>query len=108
MPAIEATWTEAEQAIAKEAFQRAYDRETEALVADVKRRLATLSELDDIWNLHDYLSARRHSIDGKYDYRYSILLFVFSQLLKEGWLGLTDLEGLEPEKLKKVSALARM
>lgn len=75
---------------------------------DVKDKINHISDLEDLWRLHDYLSARRHDIDGKYDYRYSVLIFVFSQLVREGWLSLADLEGLEPAKQKKVAALARM
>jgi hypothetical protein len=58
--------------------------------------------------LHDFLSARRHEIDGKYDYRYSVLIFVFAGLVKEGWLNIDELEGLQKDKLTKVAALARM
>lgn len=64
--------------------------------------------MDDIWQLHDFLSARRHELDGKYDDRESGLIFVFSNLVKEGWLSLDELDGLEPAKLSKISALTRM
>ncbi|NJM74095.1 MAG: hypothetical protein HC862_30640, partial [Scytonema sp. RU_4_4] len=53
----------------------------------------------DLWRLHDFLSARRHEVEGKYDYQYSVLLFVFAGLVKEGWLHLTELEGLDKDKL---------
>jgi hypothetical protein len=108
MQATDITWSPSEQSIAKEAFDCAYARETNALIQQVNQAAASLSELDDLWKLNDYLSARRHALDGKYDYQYSFLIFLFAQLLKEGWLDLTDLAGLEKDKLAKITSLARM
>jgi hypothetical protein len=61
-----------------------------------------------MWHLHDFLSARRHEVDGKYDYRYSMLIFIFARLVKEGWLHLNELEGLDKSKIAKIAALSRM
>jgi hypothetical protein len=101
-------WSEIEEKIAQEAFKKAYEREIDALIEEVRERGSKLAELDQVWHLHDFLSARRHEIDGKYDYRYSVLIFVFARLLQEGWLDLDELKGLEPDKLTKIIALARM
>ncbi|HLO89483.1 MAG TPA: hypothetical protein VK203_31360, partial [Nostocaceae cyanobacterium] len=79
-------WSKTEEKIAEEAFRRAYEREINALIQEVREQASTLNELQDMWQLHDFLSARRHDIDGKYDYRYSVLIFVFARLVKEGWL----------------------
>jgi hypothetical protein len=108
MQVTETEWSQAEQNIAQVAFDKAYDREINALIKEINEKASVISQIEDIWGLHDYLSARRHEIDGKYDYRYSVLVFVFAQLVKEGWLLLEDLEGLEASKLKKVTALSRM
>ncbi|OAB58505.1 hypothetical protein AY600_12440 [Phormidium willei BDU 130791] len=108
MPQTDIDWTTAEKDLAQAAFKKAYHREVAALVNDVKTKVEAISGLDELWQLHDYLSARRHDIDGKYDYRDSMFLFAFSQLIKEGWLSLEELEGLHPSKQKKVAALARM
>jgi len=104
----EAEWTEVEKNIARSAFDQAYEREIEALLQQVREEVNTLVGLGDLWRLHDFLSARRHEVEGKYDYQYSGLLFVFAGLLKEGWLHLSDLEGLGRDKLTKVAALAKM
>ncbi len=104
----EAEWTDVEKNIARTAFEQAYEREIEALIQQVRAEASTLTELGDLWQLHDFLSARRHEVEGKYDYQYSGLLFVFAGLVKEGWLHLSDLEGLGRDKLSKVAALARM
>ena len=71
-------------------------------------KIGIIIELDDVWRLHDFLSTIRHEIDGKYDYRDSVLIFVLAQLLKEKWLQLNELEGLAKDKLAKIAALGRM
>jgi hypothetical protein len=101
-------WSKVEEKIAQEAFEKAYEREINALIQEVCEKARTIATLDDVWQLHDFLSARRHAIDGKYDYRYSMLIFVFAQLVKEGWLYLKELEGLEADKLTRIVALTRM
>jgi hypothetical protein len=108
MQVSEAQWTKTEKEIARSAFDRAYQREIDNLIKDVTQRSTQILEVEDIWRLHDFLSARRHEIDGKYDYRYSNLIFVFAQLVREKWLDLNELQGLEPDKLAKISALVRM
>lgn len=101
-------WTIQEQHIAEQAFNRAYAREVKALTDLVRERAKTVTSIQDIWQLHDFLSARRHEIDGKYDYNYPILMFVFANLIKDGWLALEELEGLGSDKLAKINALTRM
>ncbi len=86
----------------------AYDREISTLVQVVREKAGDIHGMDDIWQLHDFLSARRHQLDGKYDDRESALIFVFSSLVKEGWLSLDELDGLDAAKLSKISALVRM
>ena len=101
-------WSVVEKELAQKVFDRAYEREVNALIEEVREKASAITALDDMWQLHDFLSARRHQLDGKYDYRYSMLIFVFAQLLKEGWLCIEELEGLSRDKLTKVAALIRM
>lgn len=108
MHTSELQWSTEEKALAKEAIATAYSREISGLVQVVRDRSSSLNSMDDLWQLHDFLSARRHELDGKYDDRESALLFVFSSLVKEGWLSLDDLEGLDSAKLSKIAALTRM
>jgi Photoprotection regulator fluorescence recovery protein len=108
MKVNETIWSETEQQIAQNAFKAAYQRETSALITDIREHASQITELEDIWRLHDFLSARRHTIDGKYDYDQAALLFVFAGLVKEGWLKLEDLQGLDPSKLAKIAAIVRM
>jgi len=108
MQVSEAEWTETEKNVARTAFDQAYAREVKSLLKQVREEATTVVELSDLWRLHDFLSARRHEVDGKYDYQYPALVFVFAGLLKEGWLQLNDLEGLNQDKLAKITSLARM
>ncbi|MBD2311286.1 hypothetical protein H6G20_06400 [Desertifilum sp. FACHB-1129] len=108
MQASEAKWTDLEKKIARTAFDKAYKREVEALLKQVRAEAEAIAEVKDLWRLHDFLSAKRHEMEGKYDYHYSTLIFIFAGLLKEGWLQMSDLEGLDRDKLAKVAALARM
>lgn len=108
MQVNEIEWSEAEKEVAKIAFDTAYKREIKALIDEVRKQSSAIVEIDDIWRLHDFLSARRHNIDGKYDYEYSGLIFIFASLVKEGWLHLNELDGLNTNKLTKIAAISRI
>ena len=108
MQVSEAEWTDIEKKVARTAFDKAYEREIEALLRQVREQAGTIVDLNNLWQLHDFLSAKRYGIEGKYDYQYAGLLFVFAGLVKEGWLHLNELEGLDKGKLSKVAALSRM
>jgi hypothetical protein len=97
-----------EEKISKQALQKAYEREISTLMVNVRDRANSITELEDLWYLHDLLSTKRYEIDGKYAYNSSTIVFDFARLVKEGWLHLEDLQGLKPEMLSKISALARM
>ncbi|PZO39209.1 MAG: hypothetical protein DCF19_14660 [Pseudanabaena frigida] len=108
MQAINAEWTSTEEDIARRAFDIAHKREITSLIDLVRAKVNSLTEIEDIWRLHDFLSVKRHEIDGRYDYRLSILVFVFAGLVKDGWLNINELEGLNTDKIAKISALACM
>ena len=100
-------WTEIEQEVAREAFARAYARAIQTLVASVQVRAAGLNGADSVWQLHDFLSIERHTIEGRFDFRYEGILFVFASLVKDQLLQLEELSGLDSEKMAKISAMAR-
>jgi hypothetical protein len=108
MPATEVQWSFQEQQIAKVAFERAHAREVEELLAFVRQQAAAINAVEDLWKLNDFLSARRHNLDGKYADCPNTLMFVLAELLRDGWLQLNDLEGLAKEKVTKISLLSRM
>ncbi|MGK7936017.1 MAG: hypothetical protein AB4206_09500 [Xenococcaceae cyanobacterium] len=97
-----------EEKIAKQALDTAYQREISALITAIRERASSITELEDLWYLHDLLSTKRHEIDGKYAYNSSTIVFDFARLVKEGWLNIDELKQLKPEMVSKISALARM
>ena len=90
---IETTWSEAEKKIARKAFDRAFERQCTTITEKAKRMLATSSPPHGIWQVHDYLSRERKKVGQTYDYRYSVLISVFAELLRQGWLKRADLAG---------------
>jgi hypothetical protein len=104
----EIQWSTQETEIAKAALQTAHQREVITLVEMVRDQMVNIQDINDLWQLHDFLSARRFDLDGKYDDRESEILFVLSKLLKEGWIAMDDLAGLAATKLSKISALTRI
>lgn len=105
---IDFRWSPAEKKIAREAFDKAYQKECEVIIAKLKKMTAKTKKPDDIWRICDYLTEQRDRTDEKYDYRYSVLIFVFARLIKEGWLTEADLEGIGKDKVEKVQFLLSM
>lgn len=101
-------WNKIEKEVAQTALKKAYNREIKGLIQYVRETAADIQHLDDVWQLHDLLSARRHDIDGKYDDTESVLIFTLSNLVKAGLLESAELEGLAPDKRAKVNVLTRM
>jgi hypothetical protein len=108
MQVSETQWSSPEMAVAKTALETAYERETASIVQFVREKASEISHIDDLWQLNDFLSARRFDIDGKYDDREEEVLFVLAKLMKEGWLTAADLDGLDSEKLTKMKALTHI
>ena len=102
------TWTAAEKKLAREVFDRAFERQCASITAKAKKMIASSSVPSDIWRVHDYLSQHRRTVDKLYDYRYSILLSVFARLLREGWLTEADLIGLQKDKIEKIKIGANL
>ncbi|MEM8675136.1 MAG: hypothetical protein AAGF83_14870 [Cyanobacteria bacterium P01_G01_bin.67] len=51
-----------EEKIAQQALQKAHKREISALVAHVRDRASYLTEIEDLWYLHDLLSTKKYEI----------------------------------------------
>jgi hypothetical protein len=108
MLARDITWSKTEKAVARMAFDLAYRRECEAITKGINDMIHDMANPGNIWRLHDFLSEKREEIDAKYDYRYSVLIFVFARLMKEGWLEASDLGGLHEDKVARIITLANM
>jgi hypothetical protein len=100
-------WTETEQGIARSAFSSAYERAVQQLVQQVQTKAAGLNSAETLWQLHDYLSIQRHTMEGRFDFRLDGILFVFASLVKESLLQMDELVGLDSEKLAKIAAMSR-
>lgn len=101
-------WSKNEKSVARQAFDKAYERENKELVNNIKEMANTAKTSEDIWQLHDFLTEKRSEIDNKYNYRYSVLMFVFGRLVREGWVALDDLEGLSEDKIEKIKHIINM
>ena len=101
-------WSTEEKKIAEEILQQTYEQEIALVIDHVRQKVTNLTEIDELWQVHDFLSAKRYELDGKYDARESMLVFTFAQLIKENLINIQDLEGLQKDKLAKISSLAKM
>jgi len=99
-------WSPSEKSVARVAFDRALHRDCEAVIREVQRRAAALQGAADLWRLEDYLRERRKEIGSRYDYGYSVLPFVFAELISAGRLKEEELHGLSEEKLAHIRSLA--
>ena len=97
------TWSKAEKKIAKEAFDKAYQRENKTLIKEIKEY--KLEQPEDIWSLSEMLNKREKEIDQIYDYRYSQLVMVFAILIKRGFLSIDELDGLSEDKLEQIKKI---
>jgi hypothetical protein len=92
-------WSAAEKKLAHRVFEAALTAELAEIMTDFKARAAAITEPHEMWPLREYLERKQREIDRKYDYRYSQLLFVFGQLIREGRAQEAQLAGLSEEKL---------
>ena len=102
----EIEWSKREKEIARKAFKVAYDREQQAILENIRKRISEISDLAELWRLQEGLTEKRKEINEKYDYRYSVLNLVFARLICEGWLQEEDLEGLADEKLDEIRRIS--
>jgi hypothetical protein len=99
-------WSPSEKRLARQAFDRALQREFEAVIRETKRLAAEIQQPEELWELERYLGDRRKEIDSRFDYRYSVLPFVFADLIRTGRLQEEELHGLSEEKLEHIRDLA--
>jgi hypothetical protein len=102
----EESWSKKEKAVARRAFEGAYEKECKDLIERIQMRANEAKDPADIWRLNDFLKKKIKEIEGKYDYRYSMLIFVFARLMKEGWITVEEIEGLNEDKIAKIRFLA--
>ena len=101
-------WSREEKLLARKAFQLALQGEFERVIGEVKKRAAAIEQPDELWELEAYLTAQRKKIDRHYDYRYSMLIMVFGDLIRRGRLTERELVGLSEEKLEYIRRYSKV
>ena len=101
-------WSQTEKAVARKAFNQAVERELEAIIHKTKQMASSIESPSQLWELEDYLSKSRKTLDEKYDYRYSVLPLVFAKLIRQRRLRWEDLHGLGEDKLRYVRAYVQL
>jgi len=96
-------WSATDKKVARRAFEVAYQKECAAVLDKLKEIAAAASNPDDLWEIRDFLTDVLKEINDKYDYRYSVLIFVFARLVREGWLSVADLDGLGEDKMTSIN-----
>ncbi len=92
------TWSPAEKTIARRAYDEALETTLAALMADFKLKASAVTTASELWEIEGYLREQRREIDATFDYRYSQLLLVFAQLIRQGRLDESRLAGLAEDK----------
>jgi hypothetical protein len=101
-------WSESEKKLSRRVFEAALEAELSEILAEFKSKAAAAATAEAMWALEEYLAQKRREVDGKYDYRYSQLLFVFGRLVREGRLQEEQLSGLAPEKLSCIQRMQEL
>ena len=100
-------WSSTEKAVARKAFERALQQELDTVIQSTKHMAAKIRQASELWELERYLTQRRKEIDRKYEYKYSVLLPIFGELVREGRLDAKDFQGLAEDKLAFIRREAR-
>jgi len=103
----ELEWSPNEKKAARKAFDKAYQNEVEVIKNLLESKVQKIKSGKDIWEINDFLTERRISIDKKYDYRYSRLIIVLGILLSENYLTENDLNGLSEEKIEMIKNVSK-
>lgn len=101
-------WSTREKKIARAAYDKGYKREMQRIQGAVYEMAKNFKEGNDAWRLHDYFTQKRREVDAKYDYRYSVLIFVLGRLLREGLISDEDLEGLSQDKVEMIGRISEI
>lgn len=99
-------WSNAEKILAREAYDRAYERECNKILEKVRGMLYSMEDPKEIWKIYDYLRKNRRDMDSKYDYRYLILIIVFGKLMREGLILDSDIDKFSQDKIDAIKRIA--
>lgn len=99
-------WSNTEKILARQAYDRAYERECTKILEKVQKMLSSMEDPKDIWKIYEYLRKERRDMDFKYDYRYLILTIVLGKLMREGLILDTDIDKLSQDKIDAIKRIA--
>jgi hypothetical protein len=102
------SWSKREKQLARAAFEHALARDAAALVDEVRTKAQAITELDDLWQLEHFLRNQRRALEERYDYRSSVLLYVFADLIQAGWLNLDALAEVADDKRARIAVLLEL
>ncbi|WP_375783516.1 hypothetical protein ACE10Z_27250 [Bradyrhizobium sp. Pha-3] len=91
-------WSSAEKKIARKAYDSAVECALAKVMVEFKSRAVAAATPSEMWEVGDYLHRKRRELDEMFDYRYSQLLLVFAQFIREQYLDEALLAGLSDEK----------
>jgi superfamily II RNA helicase len=92
-------WSPKEKVIARRAFDRVLRQELDAAIHTTKQMAAQIRQASELWELERHLTQLRKEIERKYEYKYSTLVLLFADLIREGKLNAEELRGLADDKL---------
>ena len=101
-------WSESEKRLSRRVYEAALEAELAEVMAEFKSKSAAVRTPEEMWALEGYLAQQRREIQGKYDYRYSQLLFVFGRLVREGRVQIEKLQGFSEEKLSYIERIVSL
>ena len=99
------TWSHGQKKAARVAFDLASQRDTQAIRREVEGMLQNSKDARVVWQIEDYLYERRREHDRVFDYRYSVLIFVFAGLVRDSLLSEEELKGIGQEKVEAIRAM---
>lgn len=76
------------------------------LLSRRRTELRKSDQVSEVWDLEQFLTKRRSQIDRQFDYRYSVLIQVFGDLLHRGNLHEQELQGLSDDKIAAIRRYA--
>lgn len=101
-------WNQTEKTVARKAFDTALKRELAEVIRQTKERASRITSAAEAWELESWLAERRVEIDRCFDFRYSVLPFVFAGLLRDRRISEMELNGLSEEKVVAIRKLAAL
>ena len=100
------SWSKKEKEVARKAFDLANDNRLKEIIGAVRN--FKLETWQDLASLTQFIKKKEKETDMAFDYRYSILIISFANFIREGFITLEDLEGLNDDKIEKIQEILKL